>query len=186
MITRILASLALAATSTAALSQGTDLQAIAGCISAGPIKGVETQRRTGAASTRSIGRPGEPERQVSVLEGYRVMLATAPGQYFVNLKIERSAHDKADEDRDIIRKQMQSFAASGASLKQEQDGGVETLGLDEPSLDRSGTLGFYTFFVPRADLVVTAYLLNQRAFASYADYERLRDQALKQVKGCLP
>lgn len=185
MITRILASLALAATSTAALSQGADLEAIAGCVSAGPIKGVETQRRAGAP-TRSIGRPGEPARQVSVLDGYRVMLATAPGQHFVNLKIERSAHDKADEDRDIIRKQMQALAASGAALKQEQAGGVETLGLDEPSLDRSGTLGFYTFFVPRADLVVTAYLLNQRAFTSYADYERLRDQALKQVKGCLP
>lgn len=189
-----IAGLALAASGAAANPPSGDLQAIAGCVAAGPIQGVETQRRTGSAATRAISIPGRGEQQVSVVDGYRVMLATAPGQYFVNLKIERSAPDQAEADRDAIRQLVQALAAQAPvgtpPLKRELGGGVETLGLDQPSLDRSGTLGFYTLFVPRADLVVTAYLLNQppaqRAFASYADYERLRDQALGQIRGCLP
>lgn len=194
MIQTAIASLVLAASSAAANPTDGDLHFIAACISAGPIKGVETQKRGGPAGTRTIQITGEPDRQVSVLEGHRVMLATAQGQYFVNLKIERSAHDQAEADRDAIRRQMQAVASQGPNgssqpLKRQQGGGVETLGLDQPTLDY-GTLGFYTVFVPQADLVVTAYLLNQppakRDFASYADYERLRDQALNQIKACLP
>ena len=188
-----MASLVLAASSATANPPNGDLQAITACVSAGPIKGVETQKRGGPAGTRSIQIPGEPDRQVSVLEGYRVMLATVQGQYFVNLKIERSAHDQAEADRDAIRRQMQAMAANEAAgsqpLKRQQAGGIETVGLDKRSLDY-GTLGFHTLFVPKADLVVTAYLLNQpadkRDFATYADYERLRDQALDQIKACLP
>ena len=193
MIHTALASLVLAASSAAANPPNGDLQAIAACVSAGPIRGVETQKRGGPAGTRSIQVAGERERQVSVLEGYRVMLATAQGQYFVNLKIERSAHAHAEADRDAIRWQMQALAsgaqAGSPPLKRQQGGGIETLGLDQPTLD-AGTLGFYTFFAPQADLVVTAYLLNQppaqRAFATYADYEGLREQALAQIKACLP
>jgi hypothetical protein len=193
MIHTTLASLLLAASSAVANPPSSDLQAIATCVSTGPIKGVETQRRGGPAGTRAIQVGGEPQRQVSVLDGYRVMLATMQGQYFVNLKIERSAHAEAEADRDTIRWQMQALAsraqAGSPPLKRQQGAGIETLGLDQPTLD-AGTLGFYTFFAPQADLVVTAYLLNQppakREFASYADYERLRDQALNQIKACLP
>jgi hypothetical protein len=191
MIRATLASLTLAASAAAAAQPATDLQAIAACVSAGPIKGVETVRRGGTATSRTLTLAGQPDRRVSVLDGYRVMLATAPGQYFVNLKIERSAPDQAEADRAAIREMVQALAAQAPAgsppLKREQGGGVETLGLDQPSLERSGTLGFYTFFAPRGDLVVTAYLLNPpRAFATYADYERLRDQAIAQIKSCLP
>lgn len=193
MITAAITSLLLAATATSAQSSTIDLQAIAGCVSAGPIKGVETKRSI-PATARSITVPGGTELQVSVLDGYRVLMATTQGQLFVNLKLERSAPGKAEADRDAIRLQMQGFAsqapAGSPPLKREQGGGVETLGLDQPSLDGGGPLGFYTLFLPHADMVVTAYLLNQppaqRDFATYADYERLRDQALAQVKACLP
>jgi hypothetical protein len=193
MIHTSLLSLTLAASGAAANPPDADLQAIASCVSAGAIKGVETHKRGGPAGSRAIQVSGEPDRRVSVLEGYRVMLATPQGKYFVNLKIERSAHDQAETDREAIRRQMQAMAsrapAGSPPLKRQQGDGIETLGLDQPTLD-SGSLGFYTLFVPQADLVVTAYLLNQppaeRAFATYADYERLRDQALVQIKGCLP
>lgn len=189
-----LAGLAMAGASMATHSAAIDLQPIVACVSAGPLKGVETQKRTGTPAMRAVSVTGEPDRQVSVLEGYRAMLATAQGKYFVNLKIERSAQDQAEADRDAIRRQMQALASQGPNgssqpLKRQQGDGIETLGLDQPSLD-FGTLGFYTLFVPQADLVVTAYLLNQppaqRAFATYADYEALRDQALGQIKACLP
>lgn len=194
LITTTLASLVLAATAAAAQPTGADLPAIAACLSAGPLKGVETQRRTGTAATRTVNIPGEPERRVSVVDGLRVLLATAPGQLFVNLKLERSAPDQAEQDRAAIRQQMRNLARAAPTgsppLRELSDGGIETLGLNQPSLDSAGTLGFYTLFVPQADLVVTLYLLNQvpaqRAFASYADYERLRDQALEQVRACLP
>lgn len=194
MIHILTAGVALAASGAAANPPSGDLQAIANCVSAGPIKGAETQKRGVGANSRSLQIPGEPDRRVSVLEGYRVMLATAQGEYFVNLKIERSSHDQAEADRDAIRRQMQVMGLQGPNgssqpVKRQQAGSIETLGLDQPSLD-FGTLGFYTLFVPQADLVVTAYLLNQppakRDFASYADYERLRDQALGQIKACLP
>lgn len=187
------ASAAAAASANANPTTG-DLQAIAACVSGGPIRGVETRGRGGPAGSRAIQIAGEPDRQVSVLEGYRVMLATPGGQPFVNLKIERSAAAQAEADRDAIRRQMQVMSAQAPDgisqpLKRQQDGSIETLGMDKPSL-AFGTLGFYTVFVPQADLVVTAYLLNQpaakREFASHADYERLRDQALNQIRACLP
>lgn len=188
------AGLALAVASVAAQSATIDLQPIVACVSAGPLKAVEAQKRTSTDATRAVSVAGGLERQVSVLEGYRVMLASASGQYFVNLKIERSAADKAEADRDAIRQQMQAFVAKAPAgsppMKHENSGGVETVGMDQSSLEVSGTMGLYTLFVPKADLVVTAYLLNQppakRDFATYADYERLRDQALEQVKACLP
>ncbi len=192
-MTQAFAGLALTVASVAAHSSAIDLQPIVACVSAGPFKGVEAQQRGGTDTTRTISLAGA-DHQISVLDGYRVMLASASGQYFVNLKIERSAADKAEADRDTIRRQMQAVASRGPEgssqpLKSQQGAGIETLGLDQPSLD-FGTLGFYTLFVPQADLVVTAYLLNQpqarRDFASYADYERLRDQALNQIKACLP
>lgn len=183
--------LAVAAATTAPAADS--LQPIVQCVVAGPLKGVDIQRRTDAGTTRTVALPGGgAQRQVSVLDGYRVMLATANGQYFVNLKIERSAPGQAEADRAVIREQMQALVRQGPAgappLLQRDEGGVELLGLNQPSLD-SGSLGFYTLFVPSADLVVTLYLLNQaparREFKTYADYERLRDQALSQVRACL-
>ena len=40
--------------------------------------------------------------------------------------------------------------------------------------------------VPISISAITSEDITARGFTNYADYERLRDQALKQVKGCLP
>lgn len=171
-----------------------DLAAIAACVSAGPIKGVETQPRRGGPASRGITLADGREREVSVLDGYRVMLATAQGRYFVNLKLETSAPAQAAQDRSLIRQQMTEMATKApqgaASLKIRQSGTIELLGLDQPDLDSRGPLGFYTLFETGSGVVATLYLLNQppatRAFATMAEYEHLRDQALGQVMGCLP
>jgi hypothetical protein len=131
-------------------------------------------------------------RPVSLVDGWRLIFATPQGLPFVNLKVERSAAAHAVRDRSNVAAQMQAFsdrrAPGSPPMRTTLLPGAHLLALHHPTLDGPGPIGFVTLFVPSRDTIVTAYLLNQepgqRAFATYAEYERLRDTVLLRLVDC--
>ncbi len=193
---RVFRHLALAALAAASVSSwgqraGDPLAPIVRCIAAGKFGVLEQARLPASATSRSV-ETAAGNKTVSVADGYRVILATSQGQPFVNLKVEQSSPADAAVDRATVEAQMALFSSrrSGAqqALQRVVDGEVELLSLHQPDLARGGPISFYSLFVPSKALIASLYVLNQppgqRAFSTYADYEALRNEAVKLVQGC--
>lgn len=158
-----------------------------------PLQVTEATRipEPGRLRVRTVETAAGP-RPVSMVDGWRLILATPQGLPFVNLKVERSAATFAARDRSAVTAQMQAFsdhrAPDSPPMRTTLLPGAQLLEMHHPTLDRPGPIGFVTLFVPARDVIATAYLLNQepaqRAFATYADYERLRDTVLLRLVAC--
>jgi hypothetical protein len=162
------------------------------CLAAGPFSVIEQGRLPATVTSRAVDTAAGP-KPISLADGYRVILATAQGLPFLNLKVELSSPTAAAADREAVQAQMAAFAARRSAaqpgLQHSSASGVEVLSLHQPNLDRGGPVSFYSFLQPASGVIATLYVLNQppaqRAFASYADYEALRDKAAQWVQGCL-
>ncbi|MDL2355335.1 MAG: hypothetical protein QFF03_08770 [Pseudomonadota bacterium] len=130
--------------------------------------------------------------QVSVADGYRMLLAFPDTAPFVNLKLERSQPGKLAADRTAILAQMTSFAATPgapvAPFKVLEREGVEIMALNNPTLS-GGVISVYTLISERTNVIATAYLLNQkpaeRKFQNYAQYQALRDDFIYALALCM-
>ena len=185
------ALLVTAATSFA--QRGSDpLAPIVSCIRDGKFRVLEQGRLPATVTSRLVQTSAGP-KPVSMTDGYRVILATSQGRPFVNLKIELSVPNSAAADRDAVLSQMQAFSSNRSADQKELQrtlaAGVEVLALHQPSLERGGPLSFYSMFVPEKFIIATLYILNQepegRAFATYGEYEALRDEAANHVQACI-
>lgn len=162
------------------------------CVAAGKFSVLEQGRLPATTASRSV-ETASGDKPVSLADGYRVILATAQGQPFVNLKVELSAPSSAASDRAAVEEQMKVFSARRApdqkELQRTSEGGVDVLALHQPDLSRGGPISFYSFLQPARSIIATMYVLNQaapkRAFSTYAEYEALRDEAVNLVQGCL-
>ena len=115
--------------------------------------------------------------QVSVADGYRMLLAYPDTAPFVNLKLERSQPGKLSADRTAILAQMTSFAATPgapvAPFKVVERNGVEIMALNSPALS-GDVISVYTLISEKNNVIATAYLLNQkpaeRKFKNFEQY----------------
>lgn len=168
------------------------LAPIVRCVSEGAFKVLQEERLPEGVTTRRV-ETAVGGRAVSLADGYRVTLATAQGLPFLNLKIELSEADSAATDREIVESQMKAFSDRRApgqkEMQKSSKRGVEMMALHQPSLERGDMLSLYTYFVPAKSIIATLYVRNQeaskRAFATFAEYEKLRDQADTLIQGCL-
>ena len=130
--------------------------------------------------------------QVSVADGYRMLLAFPDTAPFVNLKIERSLPGRLAADRTAILAQMTSFAATpGATVapfRAVERNGVEILALNNTTLN-GGVISIYTLISEKTNVIATAYLLNQkpseRKFKTYEQYRALRDDFIFALAVCM-
>lgn len=130
--------------------------------------------------------------QVSVADGYRMLLAFPDTAPFVNLKLERSRPGKLAADRTAILAQMTSFAAKPgapvAPFKVVERSGVEIMALNNPALS-GGVISIYTLISEKTNVIATAYLLNQkpaeRKFQNYEQYQALRDDFIYSLALCM-
>jgi hypothetical protein len=172
--------------------EGDELRPVLQCLSTGSLRPTEPQRLPASVRSRSVSLPGG-EKSVSLADGYRLMLSTAQGLHFVNLKIERSEPGSAAADRAVLREQMAAFEAKGIDgappLRDERSEGLQLLGLDQPGVEGHGALGFYTLLQAERGLVATVVFLNQeparRAFQDQAGYAALRDSFLADIRRCM-
>jgi hypothetical protein len=130
--------------------------------------------------------------QVSVADGYRMLLAYPDSAPFVNLKLERSQPGRLAADRTAILAQMTSFAATPgapvAPFRVVERNGVEIMALNSPALT-GGVLSVYTLISEKNNVIATAYLLNQkpaqRKFKDYRQFQALRDEFIYSLAVCM-
>lgn len=188
----LIGALVAGASSSMAQREADSLAPMVQCLRSGKLAAKEVNRLPEAVKARSV-ETLSGSRAVSTVDGYRVILTTAQGKPFINLKIEQSAAAQAASDRDAVVAQMEAFSSQRTPDQQPLSrrvlGDVEVLALHQPSLDRKGPLSFYSMFVPTKSMIATLYVLNQdgsdRAFSTFSDYEQLRDEAADWVRGCL-
>ena len=148
-------------------------------------------RRPTGTLTRAVQTSSGP-MQVSVADGYRMLLAYPDTAPFVNLKLERSQPGKLAADRTAILAQMTSFAAlpgaAVAPFRVIARDGVEIMALNSFALT-GGVIGIYTLISEQHNVIATAYLLNQkpaqRRFTTFAQYETLRDDFIHLLARCM-
>jgi len=173
---------------------GDPLGPLAQCINRSPFQFKQQDRLPAHVTMRSV-KLATGEGQVSVADGYRLMLFRKGSLPFVNLKIERSAAGRFAADRETIVAQMQQMSANSkppqlVPLETDTRQGVEVLGLNNPNITQSaGVISLYTLLHAASGTVATAYLLNQpadkREFATDAQYQALRDQFLASLVSCM-
>ena len=167
---------------------------LAQCINRSAFQFRQQDRLPAHVTTRSV-KLATGEGQVSVADGYRLMLFRKSSLPFVNLKIERSAEGRFAADRDTIMAQMRLMSANSkppqlVPLETDMRQGVEVLGLNNPNITQSsGVISLYTLLHAASGTVATAYLLNQpadkREFSTDAQYQALRDQFLASLVSCM-
>jgi hypothetical protein len=131
--------------------------------------------------------------QVSVADGYRMLLAFPDTAPFVNLKLERSQPGRLAADRTAILAQMTSFAATPgakvAPFKVVERNGVEIMALNNPALGGGDVISIYTLISEKTNVIATAYLLDQkqerRKFKNYEQYQALRDDFIFALAVCM-
>lgn len=168
------------------------LRPLLACPFGNGLKGRDLARWPANASSRTVQTAAGP-REVSVADGYRLLLAFPDTAPFVNLKLERSQPGHLAADRAAVLAQMSSFTAApgaaAAPLKVIERDGIEIMALNNPTIDGGGVISIYTLISESDDLIATAYLLNakpaQRKFQTYQQYEALRDDFIYALALCM-
>jgi hypothetical protein len=168
------------------------LRALLACPYANGLKAPSVERWPGNMASRTVQTSTGP-MQVSVADGYRMMLAFPDTAPFVNLKLERSKPGKLAADRTAILAQMTSFAATPgakvAPFKVIERHGVEIMALNNPTLQGGGVISIYTLISEKNNVIATAYLLDQkparRKFQTYEQYQAMRDEFIYALALCM-
>ncbi|MFC0131418.1 hypothetical protein CR105_02945 [Massilia eurypsychrophila] len=168
------------------------LRALLACPYANGLKAPSVERLPGNMASRTVQTSTGP-MQVSVADGYRMMLAFPDTAPLVNLKLERSQPGKLAADRTAILAQMTSFAATPgtkvAPFKVIERQGVEIMTLNNPTLNGGGVISIYTLISEKNNVIATAYLLDQkpaqRKFQTYEQYLALRDEFIYALALCM-
>lgn len=165
-----------------------NLGGMALCMGAGyRIDGI--QRQTQRPGFRTV-ETGNGKALVSAVDGFRMEVYGEGLAPVGNLKFEASQEVGFDEDRKVIRKQMDHLAATAKGigqqqvLAQEQDG-IETWMLEDPELRPKKGAGMYTLLRPASKVIATLYLFNQEQVAALPEFKAYREKLLTQVRNCL-
>jgi len=162
------------------------------CEFADGLKAVSVDRLPENVTRRPVETTSGP-REITLADGYRVLLAYPDGDYFVNLKVEMSEAGKFTEDKKAVIDQMGylSAQAKGAPLPLEHATmkGLDAYSLNNPGIAGTGPISFYSLFDDAKGVVITAYLLNQRPdrrkFKTIEEYRVLRDAFLDSFTACV-
>ncbi len=167
------------------------LRPLMGCSFGKDLHAQSVNRWPAGTPSRAVQTSTGP-MQVSVADGYRMLLAYPDSAPFVNLKLERSQPGKLAADRTAILAQMTSFAATPgapvAPFRVIERNGVEIMALNNPALT-GGVISVYTLISEKNNVIATAYLLNQkpaqRKYKDYQQYQALRDDFIYSLAVCM-
>ena len=133
------------------------------------------------------------EERVSVVDGYRVMLAYPNTYYFANVKAEQSDPQSYTKDKETLIKQMQQLTSTSKEMETAEPIKVTYRDFEGYGLNRKtilgDILGMYVLFSNTNRQVVTIYFLNQpaekRKFQTIEEYRTLRDRFLDKYTSCI-
>jgi hypothetical protein len=189
----MLALLLTGASSVAQARESDPLQAVTRCIDSGEFHSPQKDRLPEGKTQRQVNTATGP-MDVSLADGYRMMMFRQSREPFVNLKIERSAVGKFADDRNAIMQQLAKLSAGAnppGSVPPETATrqGIEIASLNNPAIGTAGVISFYTLFGGASGTIATAYILNQapktRDYADQAGYNALRDRFIDALTACM-
>jgi len=156
---------------------------------------VEATRRPKSAENFRLVETASRDKRVSVLDGYRVMLAyPRTPYYFANVKVERSNELDYPNDKEIVRSQLQYSAETEQATKiiyQDKTlfNGYESYGIDKDAIDVGGVIGTHVLFSAADHVIITIYFLNQgsenRKYQNIEEYRAIREKLLEAYTRCL-
>jgi hypothetical protein len=154
------------------------------------VRGVKLDSRPKTAAPWREVSVGGTARRVSVSDGMRVMYAYPGTDFFANLKVERSAPDSYQDDKDIIQKSLAEIAQTDGSADVQDFvlHGFSGQTLTKRALSGS-TLGITQLFSDEDQMIVTIYFLNQapekRRFKTFEEFVALRDGFVSGYSECV-
>src|SRR5260370_1351863 len=156
---------------------------------------VAATRRPKSAEKFRLAETASGDKRVSVLDGYRVMLAyPATPYYFANVKVEQSNEKDYPNDKEIVRSQLQYSAETEQATKiiyQDKTlfNGYEGYGIDRDVIDVGGVIGTHVLFSAADHVIITIYFLNQgsenRKFQNIEEYRASKEKFLDRYTRCL-
>jgi len=170
------------------------LNAVTQCFTSGEFHYKYKDRWPPTAAFRTVPLQTGPV-QVSVADGYRLMIYRRSSAPLVNLKIERSVPGHFAADRAAITTQMAEIVGnvkppSNLRLETSAQDGIDILAINNPSIEQSpGVVSFYTLLDAGSGTIATAYMLNQpktgRDYANDAEYAIVRDRFIGELSACM-
>ena len=181
--------LALGMAIAAPASHADALQGISHCFDTGEFHARTSDHRTAGVPWREVQTTTGPA-QVSVVDGYRLMIYRESSEPLVNLKLERSADGKFAADRAAIASQMAAASAKSAvRVENSSQEGIEIVAINNPALGTPGVISMVTLSDAATATIATAYILNQapavREYKEQAAYDALRDRFVTALAGCM-
>jgi hypothetical protein len=174
-------------------SAGTDpLEPYVSCQYTADFSVVSTIRLPGSGIRYRIVATANGERKVSLVDGYRLMVAQDQPSYFANMKIERSAPSQYASDKDAVIKNlefaMDQSSTGKAAWEHMPYNGFDVYGVTDPTMDGNGPNSIYVLFRDSTQTIVTIYFLGQkpeyRKFKTIEEHDALRDLMLEELTTC--
>lgn len=160
------------------------------CTFADGLRVAAVDRLPASVHSRRISFP-DGSRNVSLADGYRVMFAYPPDDYFVNLKVELSIPAEYASDRKLILRQMELLAQEGDRLPLEhrEFHGYDLYAVHRATITDANVLSMYSMFQDRDRKIVTVYFLTgdpaKRRFQTVDEHKRMRERFLEEYFTCV-
>lgn len=162
------------------------------CRYADSLQAVSTIRLPGHGMRPRTVQTKDGNREVSRMDGYRIMLAQGQPSYFANMKVEKSDPKRYDSDKEAVIKELQFLqeqSLSGKHLWEHQPlNGFDVYGLMDRTMDANGPNGVYILFHDSTQTIVTIYFLGQppeyRKFKTVDEHDAFIDRMLVALTTC--
>ena len=133
------------------------------------------------------------EKQISLADGYRVMVAYPKTDFFANIKAEKSNPTKYTTDKETAIEALKFAATTSKELESQEPVKVSYNGFEGYAINRKSivgnTLGITILFLDPDQHIVTIYFLNQspkkRKFQTIEEWRTLRDNFLDRYSACV-
>ena len=162
------------------------------CQYADSLEAASTIRLPGRGVRYRTVETASGNRKVSLVDGYRIMLAQGQPSYFANMKVEMSDPKQYDRDKDAVIKElefMQGLSSTGKHAWEHTPfNGFDVYGLMDHTMDANGPNGVYVMFQDSTKTIVTIYFLGQkpeyRKFKTIEDHDAIVDRMLEALTMC--
>ena len=162
------------------------------CRYAAGLSVVSTSRLPGRGVRYRTVATANGERKVSLVDGYRLMIAQAEPSYFANMKVEKSDPSQYASDKGAVIKNLEyamQLSSTGKAVWEHMPyNGFDVYGVNDPSMDANGPNGMCVLFRDSTQTIVTIYFLGQkpeyRRFKTIEEHDALRDLMLEELTTC--
>ena len=133
------------------------------------------------------------EKKVSLVDGYRIMVAYPKTDFFANIKAEESNPDDYAKDKETVTEGLKWAIANSKEMESQEPLKVSYNGFEGYAMNRKSlvgnTLGITVLFSDGDHHIITIYFLNQnpkkRKFQTIEEWRALKESFLNRYTSCI-